>query len=121
MPTPSPSGYTPSPSRLGARDYADLFITAVEGGINYWAAVDQYTWLSDPEVTLDEDFGKARIIDLESQDSWWMDSRSEVWHNAVEQAAKDFGVSIFDFFEDHDAGYADAVMQYAIFGEVVYG
>lgn len=100
---------------LTPTDYEDIFVAAVEGGINYWAAVDQYDWNDD------EAWAKARIWDTETQESWEIDSRSVLWHNAVAQAAKYFGQTIDAFLEYHDASSADVAMQFAIFGEVIYG
>ena len=120
---PSPI-FEPSPS---ATDYADLFVAAVEGGINYWAYTDEYDWqfvdLSRNVEDLDpkDDYAMARITEQETGESQIVDSRSEKWHNAVANAASYFNQSIQDFIEDHDASSGDVAMQFAMFGEIIYG
>lgn len=125
MNKPSPSHYKPLPSPLTATDYADLFVAAVEGGINYWAATNEYRHQfathRTPDLDAIDDFVTATIIDEETQDAYKVDSRSEVWHDAVDKAAAFFDSNLVDFFEDHDAGSGDVAMQYALFGEVIYG
>lgn len=117
----------PSPS-LSATEYADIFVAAVEGGINYWAAVDNYKWQlhdSNPLISNrtnpQDDYAFATIIEEETGTETFVDSRSEVWHNAVAKAAENMGQSLRAFFEDHDADGGDIAMQYAVLGEIVYG
>lgn len=109
---------------LTPTDYADLAVTAVEGGVNYWAAVDDYIYsfadLNSGEGP-ENDYVVARITDFDTQESRYIDSRTEQWYAAVEKAAEYFELNVEDFFEDHDASYADVAVQFALFGEVVYG
>lgn len=108
---------------LGPTDYADIFVAAVEGGINYWAAVSDYDYQfamwngTDP----DDDFAEAIIIEEETQKEFALDSRTPKWHNAVAKAADFFKLSEEGFLEEHDAGMADVAVQFALFGEIVYG
>ena len=107
---------------LSPTDYADLFVAAVEGGINYWAEISDYEFSFDAgPYGSDTDFASASITVFDSGNTWKLDSRSEEWHNAVAEAAKYMHQSLADFFEDHDAGSADIVTQFALFGEVIYG
>ena len=122
MTKPSPI-FKPSPT-----NYADIFTTAIEGGINYWAATDTYDWQFADMYGRDmqnldpaDDFAKAIIVEEETQKRFEIDSRSEIWHNAVSKAARFFDVSLEDFIEDHDASGADVAMQFATLGEIVYG
>jgi hypothetical protein len=111
---------------LTPTDYADIAVAAIEGGINYWAAVSDYKFQFDPKNP-DEDFVTARIYELgdddeiDEQRSWGLDSRSNVWKHGVAKAAEMQGQSLEEFLEDHDAGTADAALQFALFGELVYG
>lgn len=102
---------------LTPTDYADIFVAAIEGGINYWAVVDDYQFDQGSRF----EWAHARIYDIDGEQSHLLDSRSENWHNAVANAASHFNMSLEDFFEDHDAGSADVAVQFALFGEVVYG
>lgn len=108
---------------LGATDYADIFVAAVEGGTNYWAAVRDYRyqfsmWDGTPP---DEDYASAVFIEEEDNSEHFLDSRSDEWKKGVAMAAEYFKLSLWGFLEEHDAGYADVAVQFALFGEIVYG
>lgn len=109
--------------RIDATDYADIFVAAIEGGINYWAAVTDYKYQFGmfDSTNPDDDFARATIIEEETQRVHHLDSRTEQWHNGVKMAAEHFGLSLWGFLEEHDAGYADVAVQFALFGEIVYG
>jgi hypothetical protein len=112
----------------------DLFTTAVEGGINYWADVRQYQW-SDrtPEqrqikefraVVVDREDGREYVIDFaaivrgaELADTYFRDSGVRSYHG---RALRDFVQGNFDLF-DYDAETADIVVQFGVLGELVYG
>ena len=107
---------------LKPTDYADIFVAAIEGGINYWARVQQYEFdFAETGHSPAKDYARAYVIDEETFEAHELDSRDEKWHTAVEKAADYFGVDLETFLEDHDAGYADVAVQFAIFGEVIYG
>lgn len=112
----------PSPS-LSPTEYADLFIAAVEGGIGYWSEVKNYQWSSHDfaDTSPDDDYACVTVVEQETDTETFVDSRSEVWHNAVAKAAEYKGQSLRGFHEDHDADSGDIAMQYAVLGEIVYG
>jgi len=106
----------------------DLLITAVEGGINYWAYVDEY----DPEAGTciispcedDEEFAPIRMdldklasgvsISLQKRGTWGAagNPRYVDQYFLSERTNGDDG--------DYDADIADSVMQFACFKEIVY-
>lgn len=90
----------------------DILVTAVEGGINYWAYVADYK----------PDNGMVSVAE---------DEKPEVWHDVNLQKMK-VGLQICQQKYPHvfeawaldrngDASTADVIMQCAIFGEAVYG
>lgn len=120
----------------------DVLTTAIEGGINYWAGVDEYKWdglpvgdayavvVEQEEITTDEDgfdvypeSAKHRVdIDViakgigilleKRKDERW---KKHYWHQFViaNRTNSDEG--------DYDADIADQILQAGLFGEVVYG
>lgn len=111
----------------------DVLITAVEGGINYWAAVSEY----EPEkgtVTVWEDvdddgtFGKAHLVTIDT-----------IAHGIQvlttgENAGKAFCMGSAEYWKqfllanrtnsedgDYDADIADNVLQAGLFDSIVYG
>jgi hypothetical protein len=114
--------------------YSDIIITAVEGGSDYWAFFTKYKW-QDADgcevaatVTIHpEDEAEVYALDIRKIGSalsrmangggfgrreapeWWV----KKWRKAYRECAN----GSWDF----DANDADAIVQVAIFGEVVYG
>lgn len=115
----------------------DIFTTALEGGINYWAQVDAYhIWKSK---ALDEDVHGfyAIIRDQDDEDAEWVTVNIEVmrrgytlatspaheWRNRLAWSSDEKPplVVTVDTEWDYDAGDADCILQLGLFGDVVYG
>lgn len=99
----------------------DVVTTALEGGITYWCG----------QATTNVDLGDnylsemltrgATIMLLDSEEYNPVTKEYGVWRElTLEKLLKAFGETKFDF-DNYDAGDADAVVQKAVFGEVVYG
>lgn len=118
----------PKRSRARQEMLYTIFVTALEGGINYWASVESYSH--------NENNFTARATINEIGDGWGED---DIYHNVnCETIAaglnlisksveyKTFAARIrknlksFDDF-DLDADDCDAILQMGIFGEIVYG
>lgn len=116
---------------IPARMIADLFVTAIEGGSNYWINhIVHKGWKKE-----------------ESQTKWWYDDTTYVGtdrlhliveaeddleqHEVKGREAVEKGLAILaakyphhmkDIIDDnHDAATADAFFQCVVFGEIVYG
>lgn len=116
---------------------SDVLTTAVEGGINYWAQVSGYRWNCPPaergvtvhdvvgddippegrRVTLDDiaravnAIAKAPLSDPEPVAL----GLHRQYRRQVVEASRENDAG------DIDAGLADAIVQVAVFGEVIYG
>ena len=121
--------------------YRSILITAIEGGINYWARVLHYNpdmntdtlpfYFGDEcraVVVEDEDGAESKTIDtatirkamskLSKGGGYRPDGTApEWWTKKWRKAYKECADGSWDF----DASDADTVVQVAIFGEVVYG
>lgn len=116
---------------------SDILTTAIEGGINDWAAVTEYRWdglafrdyfavIVDAENDEDPDFPETRItIDtiakgigvikgFDYKPNYFGD-RGAYWNQFLlaDRTNGDDG--------DYDAIVADWIVQAGIFGEIVYG
>lgn len=120
---------------------ASIIITAVEGGVNYWADVDDYTWYAD---WLDDGNSgpaanggdNAYAILRDREEGTTHEVTLEIVADAVERIAAG---EAFSYLSDGvrsvatainaynepvmglDAMVADQIVQAAVFGEVVYG
>jgi hypothetical protein len=115
--------------------FSDVLTTAVEGGINYWAAVSNYCFEDEDgndvpaSVTvheMDDETGDykepgvpittkeigAAITKILGEEMKYIPSRTR---------ADIFAASIENDAGDIDADIADTIMQIAVLGEVTYG
>lgn len=112
----------------------DIAITAAEGGINYWAVVDEYDWTRWAEEAdhygsreVPEDFVFYAIVDLREGD---VDADLGL-PVAITPRLIGTGIERFlgmgrsfadpDGYEYMDAEEADVVIQLGAFGKVVFG
>lgn len=116
------------PIHLTVENIDDIMVSALEGGITYWCGEAEV--VEDKRVA---EWGHEQIArggmlilhDIESDDKWeltlekflkgfklWLDNGGDEY-GAVSGGEVDCG--------DIDAGCADEIIQYALFGEVVFG
>ena len=117
--------------------YADIFTTAIEGGVNYWASVLSYKWtLPNSEQDLvgfravvidqEEDGAEPQTIDravivrgVREMSAMKFNPGSQAARCSKNCTALSFGRNLDDL--DFDADDADMIVQAGLFGEVVYG
>lgn len=113
----------------------DLFTTALEGGINYWADCSEYHWDNGHGDKVVEDYEGffAVIHDCEDDDKTYTVNRSVIskgYALAAGEVGKGYCWSVSqpplvpterNEWEDFDAGDADTIVQLGLFGKVVYG
>jgi hypothetical protein len=110
----------------------DVICTAVEGGINYWSQVSEYHWGDEIETTvrvheLDEngipDAIGVPITPAKIEDAIRLiltkNSKDDYIHPRVRSQI--FAGSVENDAGDIDADLADIIVQFAMFGELVYG
>lgn len=109
----------------------DVFVTACEGGINYWAEVDQYHW-SDGNGN-DDLFGFFAVIhDGEDPTKFRVDasvianglqrvSAGPVEHLGEGLRANIVKATIAGDAGEIDANDADTIVQVGLFGRIIYG
>jgi hypothetical protein len=125
----------------------DVFVTACEGGINHWADVSNYFWLSkkhshmtwrgwSAKLTVDNEDNSFSVYPL----NWWtiMTGTQRLMKEYKENPPEDHNVReidkvakallLADLTDDYesigatqDADWADIIVQYGLFGELVYG
>lgn len=110
---------------LTQQDIDDIMVAALEGGINYWCREAEVVGKYLGEYASDQISRGGSIIlhDSESSDKWELTLEKflngvklyfeDGCHVQVEDNCIDAG--------DIDAGDADCIVQFALFGEVVFG
>ena len=102
----------------------NIVVTALEGGIGYWAVLDNTTKIWDKYDYCDLPCSQAAfelLYNGESLRFYDTEDETEVWHLTWKKLIK--GVELFGGVkeEDIDATVADQIIQYALFGKIVFG
>ena len=101
---------------LTDKDVQDIFVTAMEGGINYWATVLLYDWPKIQAKIVNEDTGKRYEVDA-------MTVLDGIEYIASRAGQDWYAGPLMDRIEtkNYDASDADVIIQAGLFGDVVYG
>ena len=110
---------------------SSLIVTALEGGVNYWCIECSVMYPRDPKTHKPVDMRPSDIV--EKFDAWSLAFKEEEtdeykymdknkFLNGISKAM-DWGgfTDVEDLLNNHDAETADVIIQFAIFGEIVYG
>lgn len=109
------------PKKITQQDIDDIMSTALEGGINYWcckAEVLESQYYGEYASDQISRGGSLRLYDAESDDTWVLnlDNLMSGIIKAIES-----GYVSSDDLDDWDAADADAAVQCALFGDLVFG
>jgi hypothetical protein len=102
----------------------DILVTAFEGGINYWTN----TPVRVPEWPKGVDYASSvvsknkPVLIFNEDENEWMELNLEKLLHGIKMFLSRRSLSC-DYFSDgnFDAEDADVIVQYALFGEIVYG
>ena len=123
------------------QDIEDIMVTALEGGIGYWACLDngdERFELAPAEESVAEtcarillDGGSVTLLDDEDHGTSWILTLDKLTGGITKFLETSDGPNCIEcnYNEDGfeidtcqiDADRADAIIQYALFGEIVYG
>lgn len=121
---------------LTDEDVKDIVVTALEGGVGYWACLDN-TGAEFSEAPGDEAVSETvgRLL-LEGKTVWFCDAEDEgeVFSLTLEKLKKGIGLFVTEGYDiygafdgdkvdmfDIDADRADIIFQLAMLGDIVYG
>jgi hypothetical protein len=105
----------------------DILTTAFEGGINYWCGKVEVGKSPRTSTGYMSDVisngGTLMLIDADDDTN-----KPDIWELTEENLIKGIAqymqennyASIDDLIDDHDADIADCIVQYALFGELVF-
>ena len=120
-------------------DIEDIVVTAIEGGIGYWACLDNSgeRWIDTPK---DESYAETAtkillegdgvtFLDDEDHDTSWVLTLEKLMKGIEMYLNSDRGLGCLDGSNvsvvidtcQIDAEAADMIVQYALFGELIYG
>lgn len=103
---------------------SDIISTAFEGGINYWTSVPVRVdeWPEGAEFASDVVAKGTPVFIYNQDDEKWEKLTLPNIVNSIRWFLSTYNKDK-NFFSDgeFDANHADLIVQYAIFGEIVYG
>lgn len=113
---------------LTANDIDDIIVTAFEGGVNYWCAITRNALFDDkPDMTpvstwITHCLLEGKTLSMKDRE----DDESEEITLTLDMVVK--GIALNAEKRPHDADLdnadaatADCIIQYAVFGKIVYG
>lgn len=111
--------------RLTEQDIESIMVGGMEGGIGYWAGVDNTEW-KKPITEPNSMWATKLLLDGEKVVFYDVEDYEEQWSLDLEKLIKgyelNFNKRAWDCsLEDGDAGTYDAIIQLALFGKIVYG
>lgn len=115
------------PVTITSEDIDDIMITALEGGITYWCRKAEVVGEALGEYASEQISrgGTLRLFDSESSDTWLLtrDKFIKGFKLWLESGTCESGVLIESEVDTSgiDAECADAIIQYALFGDLVFG
>lgn len=105
-------------------DCGDIAVTAAEGGIGYWAMIDRYDWRNWDGRDVPENYVFYSVVDVEGpryEGEDWLPVTPAV----IRRGLNLYRVQVEELRDPTDigamdAGEADCVIQFGLFGEVRY-
>ena len=108
--------------KVTGQDIDDILVTAFEGGITYWCDEVQVKGDYLGEYASDQ-VSRGGVVRLHDEDGWHELNLAKILDGIKKYLATDN--SILEGKEidtcQVDADIADSIVQYALFGEIVYG
>ena len=110
---------------LTQQDIDDIMATALEGGINYWCRKAEVVgeYLGEYASEQISRGGSLTLYDAESSDKWeltlekFLNGVKLYFEQGCHVQVEDNAIDACDI----DASDADCIVQFAVFGEVVFG
>lgn len=115
-------------NRSAAREQfiQDIFVTAIEGGINYWVNFQSINKIEWPQDIVGWRYESVHILD-DDGDSYVIDKNTIikginmiVKRNAEQDKALILANRTNGYDGDYDALDADKIVQFGLFGDLVY-
>lgn len=113
---------------LKASDVESIVVNALEGGISYWAGLNNTGegWEERPAGTHSFDWVVELLLQGKEVEFYDVEDRDETWKLTLQKLIKGFELNYKkrpwdNDLESGDANTYDSIVQYALFGEIVYG
>jgi len=108
-------------TQITAEAIENVVVTALECTSNYWAGIDNTTpeWANEPEDLPTSQFATQLLLEGKAVTLYDVEDDSETWELTLDKLLKGFGIAMAQGYDIEDD--TDEVLQFALFGELVYG
>lgn len=113
---------------LTENDIESIMVNGLEGGINYWAGLDNTgeNWDLKPKGEPLSTWATKLLLEGKEVKFYDLEDEDELWILTLEKLVKGFSLNYIhrpkdNSIEDGDATTCDCIIQYALFNELVYG
>jgi hypothetical protein len=113
---------------LTENDIANIIITGFEGGIGYWSVIDNTgaDWEAKPKGEPTSTWATQLLLDGKSVKLYDVEDEDEVWTLTFQNLLEGYRLNYINRphdndIENGDATTADCIIQYALFGKIVFG
>lgn len=113
---------------ISVSDIENIIVTAFEGGTNYWCGIDNTTpeWNTKPKDMPVSQYIVELLVSGETVKLYDVEDESKEWELNLQKLLSGYILNCEKRphdcdIEDGDATTADCIVQYALFGDVIYG
>lgn len=113
---------------LTENDVETIIVTSLEGGSGYWLGLDNTTdgWADKPKDEPASTWATHLLINGHTLHLFDVEDPEEKWTLTLEKLMEGYKLNFIERPHDNnldngDAVTSDCIMQYALFGELVYG
>ena len=106
---------------VAAEQIENIIVTSLEGQSTYWLGLDNTTpeWADEPDDLPTSQYATQLILEGKAVTLYDIEDEDEVWTLTLDKLLKGIGIALSNGEDIEDE--ADNVMQYALFGELVFG
>ncbi len=111
----------PVTASVTAEQIENVVVTALECQSCYWVGIDNTTqeWKNEPDDIPVSQYATQLLLEGKSVTLYDIEDESETWELTLQKLLKGFGLAMTQSYDIEDE--ADAVLQFALFDEIVYG
>ena len=105
---------------VSAEQIENIVVTALECQSTYWLGLDNTTpeWVNEPDDLPTSQYATQHLLEGKTLTLYDIEDEDEVWTLTLDKLLKGIGIAISNGEDIEDE--CDEVMQYALFGDIVY-
>lgn len=105
---------------VSAEQIENIVVNSLEGQSTYWLGIDSTTpeWINEPDDLPTSQYATQLLLEGKTLTLYDIEDEDEVWKLDLNKLLKGIGIAMSKGLDITDE--CDEVMQYALFGDIVY-